>query len=71
MHHQISEAASNATYATSGGLGFLGLITWDAMTFIVGVILGLATFFTNRHYKKKHYELEREKFEYEKSKADE
>lgn len=71
MHHQISEVASKATYAASGGFGGVGLLTWDAMTFLVGLVLGVATFITNLYYKKKHHELERERFELEKSKADE
>ena len=42
-------------------MGFAGLLTSDVIFGVIGVLIGLATWMTNRHYRRKAYRLDAER----------
>ena len=49
----IAAASSKLSYTTAGTMGLAGWLTSDIVFGVIGVLLGLATWATNRHYRRK------------------
>lgn len=49
----IAAASSKLSYTTAGTMGFAGLLTSDIIFGLIGVLIGLATWAVNAHYKRK------------------
>ncbi|MEG0976456.1 MAG: holin [Comamonas sp.] len=49
----IAAASSKLSYTTAGTMGLAGWITSDIVFGVIGVLIGVATWATNRHYRRK------------------
>ena len=49
----IAAISSKASYTTAGVMGMAGWLTSDIVFGVIGVLIGLATWATNRHYRRK------------------
>jgi len=57
------ERTSSASYAASGGVGLLGLLTLNQWLAIAGFALAILTFAVNVWYRERHYRLEKRRVE--------
>lgn len=49
----IAAASSKLSYTTAGTMGLAGWFTSDVIFGVIGVLIALATWMTNRHYRRK------------------
>ena len=49
----IAAVSSKASYTTAGVMGMASWLTSDIIFGVIGVLIGLATWATNRHYRRK------------------
>ena len=49
----IAAASSKLSYTTAGTLGLAGWLTSDIIFGVIGVLIGVATWAVNAHYKRK------------------
>ena len=50
----MTDKPAFASYITNGLAAILGVVTLQELGLIVGIALGVLTYFTNAHYKKRH-----------------
>lgn len=49
----MDRLSSQASYLWGGICIFFGAVDWNLVAIIIGIILSIATFLMNRHYRKK------------------